>query len=381
MTSELMTIPAAPLDNPYAGCVVDLCPVGALTDKDFRFRRRVWYLKRVPSLCMECSRGCNIEIHYDTERPYKAPSRRIQRLKPRQNRLVNEWWICDRGRYSYHAVDLPDRLTTAQIRASNGDRAPSIQRVLQEVARAIKTAKEKYGTKSIAVIGSTKSSNEDLYLLSRLFAQHLGMQHLGVSLKSEPVGQEDDVLRKSDLTPSRRGAFEIGFRPPTGGKLSGDDILKVALARDIHILVVVRHDLSLALPSEHFSRLGNLDYLLFLGEHGNATAGIAHGVIPIAAWAEREGTYTNFQGRVQRTTRAFPPLGDALPEWEIWKFLGTEVGLTIKAKTAEEVFSDLVKNVSAFRGLSWDGLAPSGKMLVGAPEPPYRKVQTSRPLE
>jgi NADH-quinone oxidoreductase subunit G len=380
-TSELMTIPAVKLDNPYAGCVVDLCPVGALTDKDFRFKRRVWYLKSAPSICMECSRGCNIEIDYDTHRPYKAPSRRIQRLKPRYNKSVNEWWMCDRGRYSYHPVDAADRLTSVQARASNGDSAPNIRRVLQEVARAIKTAKEKHGTKSIAVIASAKSSNEDLYLLHRLFVQHLGLHHVDVALKSEPIGPEDEILRKSDLTPNRRGAFEIGFRPATSGKLSGDDILKTALAKEIQVLIVVRHDLGLALPQEHLARLGNLNYVLYLAEHGNATTGIAHGVIPLATWAERDGSYTNFQGRVQRTTQAFPPLGAALPEWEIWRLLGAEVGLTIRAKNAEEVFADLAKNVTAFRGLTWDSLVPSGRMLAGVPEPAYRKVQTSRPLE
>ena len=381
MASELLTIPSVRLDNPYSGCVVDLCPVGALTDKDFRFKRRVWYLKKVPSVCQACSRGCNIEIHYDLRHSYKASERRIQRLKPRYNRFVNEWWICDRGRYGYHAVDAPDRLATAQARSTNGDGAPNIKRVLQEAARAIKNAKEKHGTKSIAVLGSAGSSNEDLYVLHRLFAHHLGVNYLDVALKSEPSGEEDEILRKADLAPNRRGAFEIGVRPAASGKFSGDDIVRAALAHEIHVLIVVRHDLSLALQAEHFNRLGTLDYLLYLGEHESPMVGIAHAVIPIAAWAERDGSYTNFQGRVQRTTQAFPPLGEALAEWVVWKLLAAEVGLTIKAKTAEEVFAELAKNVAAFRGLTWEGLAPSGRMLAGVPEPPYRKVRTSKPLE
>ncbi len=381
MTSELLALPDVPLDNPYSGCVVDLCPVGALTDKDFRFKRRVWYLKQAPSICQLCSRGCNIDIHYETHRAYKAPTRRIQRLKPRYNRLVNEWWMCDRGRYSYHEVDLPDRLTRAQVRGSNGDRAPDVKRVLQEAARAIKNAKEKHGTKSIAVLGSAKSSNEDLYLLHRLFGQHLGVQHLDVALKSEPTGEEDEILRKKDLTPNRRGAFEIGVRPIGGDRLSGDDIVKAAEAGEIRVLVVVRHDLSLTLPPERLSRLGNLDYLLYLGEHEGPMTGIAHGTLPIAMWAEREGTYTNFQGRVQRTSQALQPLGEALSEWEIWRMLAAEVGLTIKVKTPRDVFTDMTKNVAAFRGLTWEGLVPWGSMLSGVPEPPYRKVRTSTPLE
>lgn len=381
MTSEMMIIPGKPLDNPYSGCVVDLCPVGALTDKDFRFKRRVWYLKKVPSICQGCSRGCNIEIHYETHRSYKAADRRIQRLKPRYNERVNEWWMCDQGRYGYHKVDAPNRLLYAQTRTSNGKGSPDTKRVLQEAARAIKAAKEKHGTKSIAVIGSPKSSNEDIYLLQRLFSKHLGVNHLDVSLKFEPTGEEDDILRKADLSPNRRGAFELGIRSTAKGWLSGDDILKNALAGEIRVLIVVRHNLRLGLSEASLQRLGNLDYLLFLGEHDSPMVSIAHGVIPIAAWAERDGTYTNFQGRVQQTQQAFSPLGQTLPEWQIWKLLASEMGLTIKAKTTSDVFADLSRNVAAFGKLSWGELAPSGAMLAGVPKPPYRKVQTSNPLE
>ncbi len=380
MTSELSGLPGKPLDNPYAGCVVDLCPVGALTDKDFRFKRRVWYLKKVPSICQECSRGCNIEIHYEMQRDYKAPGKRIQRLKPRYHEKVNEWWMCDRGRYSYHNVDAPNRLVVAQLRKSNGHGPPDIKLVIQEVAQAIKKTKEKHGTKSIAVLGNARSSNEDMYLLQRLFSKHLGVHNLDVTLKSEPTSEEDDILRKADATPNRRGAFEIGVQS-SKGRLSGDEIVRHALSGDIRVLIVVRHDLSRALSEEQLRKLGSLDYLFYLGEHVGTMTDISHGAIPMAMWAEREGTYTNFQGRVQRTTPAFPPLGQALPEWEIWKMLAGEMGLTIKAKMPKDVFTDLTRNVAAFKELTWEDLVPSGKMLAWVPEPPHRKVQTSTPLE
>ncbi len=79
--SELLNTPGKRLENDYSGCVVDLCPVGALTDKDFRFKRRVWYMKRTASVCMGCSRGCNIFVDWEIDRRYKDPERRIQRLK------------------------------------------------------------------------------------------------------------------------------------------------------------------------------------------------------------------------------------------------------------------------------------------------------------
>ena len=118
-TEELMVKPGAAVDNDYSGNIVDLCPVGALTDKDFRFKRRVWYLKQTPSICEHCARGCNVRIDWDLD-PYHDHKRfqkmrthrtetthfqRIQRIKPRTNLNVNDAWICDFGRYNYREVD------------------------------------------------------------------------------------------------------------------------------------------------------------------------------------------------------------------------------------------------------------------------------------
>src|SRR3989338_3943604 len=103
--AELDVAPGQALDNPYAGNVVDICPVGALTDRDFRFKARVWYLSSSPSVCPGCSRGCNIDIHYVLDRPYLADGARVMRLKPRYNPDVNQWWMCDEGRYAYKAID------------------------------------------------------------------------------------------------------------------------------------------------------------------------------------------------------------------------------------------------------------------------------------
>ena len=96
--SEISIFPGKELNNPYSGNVVDICPVGALTDKDFRFKVRVWYLKSKESICNGCSRGCNIEVQYRTDRLHHAQGERVMRLKPRFNETVNKWWICDEGR-------------------------------------------------------------------------------------------------------------------------------------------------------------------------------------------------------------------------------------------------------------------------------------------
>jgi NADH-quinone oxidoreductase subunit G len=377
--SELLNVPGKRLENDYAGNVVDLCPVGALTDKDFRFKRRVWYLKRIPSVCTGCSRGCNIFVDWETERSHNDPQRRIQRLKPRYNRTVNEWWICDRGRYSYHSVDSPDRLLAPHSKNAQGDL--TVEQVIERAATKIKTAVSKHGPKSVAVIGSARSSNEDLFLLKRLFADELKVQNLDVTLSWEEQGKEDEILMKVDLAPNRRGAFEIGVRPWGGGGSGGDDIVAAALDGDFEVLVVVHHDLTRRLSSKELAKLDqHCDYLLYLGTHSNGMVNLADDVLPLAVWAEREASYTNFQGRVQRTWKPFEPRGQAVCEWTVWRELAAQLGHAWNEHEVRDVFDAIGRSVPSFKGLTWEGLDPAGRMLTGVPEPPYKKVQSAHPL-
>jgi NADH-quinone oxidoreductase subunit G len=377
--SELMNVPGKKLENEYAGNVVDLCPVGALTDKDFRFKRRVWYLKRANSICTGCSRGCNIFVDHEMERAYKDPQRRIQRLKPRYNRLVNEWWMCDRGRYSYHLVDSPDRLLAPLTKAESNGHALTMEEILDRAALKIEATVKKNGPESVAIIGSALSANEDLFLLKQV-ADHLKLTNLDVNLRSEPKGKEDEILMKSDLAPNRRGAREIGIWASDDG-MSGDDILAAAIEGEFEVLIIVGHDVTKQLSAREQSKLDqHCDYILHLTAHDSGTARLADDVIPLAMWAERDGTYTNFQGRVQRAVKSFDPGGLSAPEWKVWQELGRRLGLKTAYVTAQEVFDHIGARASGFKGLTWEGLGDAGKMLTDVPEPAHRKIQSSKPL-
>ncbi|MBI5059533.1 (2Fe-2S)-binding protein [candidate division KSB1 bacterium] len=379
--AELMNVPGKKLDNPYAGNVVDLCPVGALTDKDFRFRRRVWYLKHTPSICTGCSRGCNLLVDWELVRKHNDPERRIQRLKPRYNRLVNEWWLCDRGRYSYHGVDAPDRLLHPLTKEERNGHPLTVAEVVERAATKLKATLDKHGPKSVAVLGSPRSSNEDLFLLKRLFDDHLKVHTIDVQLTKEPGGVEDELLMKSDLSPNRRGAAELGLRPHPAGQSEGDDILAAAVEGEYELLIVVNHDLSKLLSAKELNKLDqHCAYILYLTTHGNAFCEVADDVIPLAMWAERDGSYTNFQGRVQRALKCFEPLGLAVPEWQVWQEIGQRLGLTVNAHSNAGVFDLIGASVAGFKDLTWEGLGASGKLLMGVPEPVYRKVRAKTPL-
>src|SRR3989338_7387433 len=164
--AEINVYPGKFLDNKYSGNVVDICPVGALTDKDFRFKRRVWYLGSQKSVCPGCSRGCNIEIHYEKSRPYHLKKERVMRLKPRQNLEVNQWWMCDEGRYAYKAIDQ-GRLLEGKWGHDKNIVSPIA--VLENLAALLKKAPPGRW----ALIPSPRLTNEELFLQKKLFREHL----------------------------------------------------------------------------------------------------------------------------------------------------------------------------------------------------------------
>ena len=163
--SQLDVYPGRQVDNPYASNVVDICPVGALTDKDFRFKCRVWYLAKTKSVCPGCSMGCNITVEWDKSRPHQHKEARVMRLKPRVNAEVNNHWICDEGRYSYKSID-ENRILSPQLKND----IVSWDAALETVAQAIKSVKDQ---SRIGVIASAQLTNEDLFAVRKLFKDTL----------------------------------------------------------------------------------------------------------------------------------------------------------------------------------------------------------------
>ena len=203
--SELGLFPGTTLDNAYSGNVVDICPVGALTDRDFRFQARVWYLDRAKSVCPGCARGCNIEVHTNTKRAHHAQGRRVVRLKPRFNADVNQWWMCDEGRYGFARRRRAHPPRAAQLREGGAPRALPWDEALAAAAQGLRAA----GPEGTGVLFSPRMSNEDLWLARRLFVDTLGVAHADFRVPPRAPGSHDDLLRVADKTsqqPRRRGA-------------------------------------------------------------------------------------------------------------------------------------------------------------------------------
>jgi NADH-quinone oxidoreductase subunit G len=355
--SEIGLFPGTDLENKYSGNVVDICPVGALTDRDFRFQVRVWYLDTTKSVCPGCARGCNIDVHVNRRRPHHAEGKRVARLKPRYNEAVNRWWMCDEGRYGYGHVDAPSRLTLPARREAGDARDLGW-------AEAIAAAGEALGRapgEQTAIIASPQLSNEDLFAV-RAFAEARGIRHLGFRVPPRVPGYEDDFLIRADKNPNTRGAELMGL----DGNVAS--ILNEATARRVRALLVFEHDLfdSAWRDTDVSAALDAVDTLVFVGTTANATSARAHVVLPAAAWVERDGTFTNFEGRVQRYRPALGALGEAIPAWEIVSRLMAATGAPSTATRAEHWFRALTGAVPAFAGLTYQNLGDQGAMTTQA---------------
>lgn len=363
--SEISIYPGKELNNKYSGNVVDICPVGALTDRDFRFKCRVWYLQKSDSICPGCARGCNIEIHYNLERPHHAAGERVMRLKPRENPEVNQWWICDAGRYGYKFIDHNriehplSRLSAGRTPAEGQPRETEWEQILEEVAEKIKTA-----AWPIATFVSPQMSNEELYLAKKLFA--------GAGLKSAPAifllspnpeGDQDDFLIRADKNPNTRGAESLGFSFDQEGISL---FLRSCEEKKVAGIVVFGQDLLSRLdPKQVEPALSHLEWSIFIGSNHNLMSERAAYVLPSATYAEKSGTFTNFQGRVQKFNKAFEPLGESWPEWRILQELAKRLELNWAYANEEEIFNELTEKERAFHRLSYEKLGGQGCPVNG----------------
>jgi NADH-quinone oxidoreductase subunit G len=338
--------PGRILDNPYSGNVIDICPVGALTEKEFRFQCRVWYLQTQDSVCNGCARGCNIQIHYNTARPYKSKGRRIVRLKPRFNPFVNRWWMCDEGRYSYEFVNA-GRIEYPYLQKAGQTELSDWDTVIDEVSRALKTVLDTYGSSDIGVIASPQLSNEDLYLIRKFFGDMMGVTRIGFRNPWEQPGYQDDFLIRADKNPNSRGAEAL--------ELDSDSlaILEAAAAGQVKLLYVFGHDFK---EPEAVELLKAAPLVVFQGTNWNRTAEIAHAVLPAAAYAEKDGTFTNFEGRVQRFCRAIPPLEEAKTDFEILNLLADKLDYPFVYNGPEDLYME-------WRGQSYEEMDGFGEPL------------------
>ncbi len=362
--AELGVYPGEVLDNPYSANVVDICPVGALTENDFRFKARVWYLSGASTVCNGCSQGCNVDMHYVLDRPHLNDGARVVRIKPRYNPDVNQWWLCDEGRYGFGWVDQ-NRLTDVRGPSSDSADATWEQAVNSISAALAALAADEQGAR-IGVIASAQLTNEELFLMRLIFHEALGGR-VSASVPEKP-GSSDDFLIKADKNPNTMGTTLIGLAGPDAP--NADQIVEQALAGDLDVLWVAGHDLVELFGEEKARKISeNVGLFVFAGPNENATVPLAHWVLPTAAYVEKDGTFVNCHGRVQRIGRSFPPHGDSREDWRLLLEIGGLLGLSLDWRKPEDIFLALADSEAPFGGLTYEIIGDQGSEIRSSGPP------------
>jgi len=345
--SRIETFQGQPLDNPYSMNVADICPVGALTTRDFRFKVRVWFLEDVPGVCTGCSRGCNIHLG--------VASNKVHRYTPRRNDDVNDTWMCDAGRMTYAEIGGAHRLKHTQVRNDAGQlETVSFDAALEAAAARIANLRD--GAGALAGLASPHATNEDLLVFRRLL-DALGVERSGVAVVR---GEGDDLLIQPEKAANEAGARALGF----------EDAAPVAAAigkGQVSGLITLGHDVLDARYLGGSEALAGLETVIALDTHQSELQRVAHVIFPVRHAAEKFGTLTNHAGRVQRTRPAVEPSWEAHPEGAVLAQLGRVLGLPgfDGSFEARAVSRELGSLQSAFRGIDWDSVGEGGRVLSG----------------
>ena len=335
--------PDRELDHPWAGNVVDLCPVGSLISKDFLHKARAWDLDRTPSVCPGCTQGCNITI--DTR------DNTVVRLRPRANLEVNRHFMCDEGRMHYRWMNRGDRIEAPLVLEGDGHVTVDWDTALARLAQVTKG-----GAGSAVVLASGRASLESLGWVSRMLGRFTLTAAVQVPLGEEaPLAGVPGLALRAERAPNLEGARLLGF----------DATWASALAAAGKASLVVLLDVSLI--EAEAAALAGAGSVVVLGTVESAAWERASLVLPVSTMAEEHGTWMNRDGRVQRYQQARSAPGQARPAW--WVAAGAMQAAGDKAEapgTAAAAFAALGSHWPALAGLTYPGLGLSGRTAAPA---------------
>jgi NADH-quinone oxidoreductase subunit G len=349
--TQITTFEERPITHEYAGNLADVCPVGALLSKDFRFKMRVWFLKSHESICPGCSTGCNVFVD---ERDGD-----VQRLRPRRNVDVNKSWLCDPGRALYKEIGVTGRISGARVRGASTWNGVPVSEALDLVAGKLKEAGD-----ATAFLATPQATNEDLFAFKNLADSAKGRLDFRVGDPQEKVRERlDHVLQRADRNPNTQGCLDQGL-----DRDGVDAIVDACRKETVQVLVLQGPEL-LRVP-EMVDAVEKVPFVVVMATHEGPELDRAQVVLPAAVWAEADGTFTNYQRRVQRLRAAVAAPGDAVPRWELAAGLLERLGEPLEATSAREIFVQLARSVPGYGGLDYRAIGARGRALESAGEAP-----------
>lgn len=286
--TEITTLDGRALETDYAGNYADICPTGSLTLKNFRFKKRVWFLKQTATVCEGCSKGCNMEMHQDGHRVY--------RCTPRENMEINKYWLCDEGRFNFEYIHHEQRLTAPRV-SKNGSLTAA------DWAQSVDQARELLAGKKVAVLVGSDLTQEEATLLKEFLPKHLpnaSVFHFGTPgiKSSQDDAPADRILKRKSKTANLNGLEKLGFQ--------GFE----KMPADAQAVLVIRGGRAVLPDLKGLTTVG-------LGVFMQPQAEKFGVVLPGLSFAEKDGTVFNYEGREQKYRRAILPPGQCKPLSEI----------------------------------------------------------------
>jgi NADH-quinone oxidoreductase subunit G len=342
--------PGKRLENNYSLNTVDICPVGALTSTDFRFKMRVWFLKETKSVCTSCATGCNTIIGTREDVIY--------RQTPRENDAVNSCWMCDYGRLNIDYVTSDKRLL--EPRVLSGDKLAVVdwKDAIQHAALQLRH----FSGWQTGIIASGRMTNEELWLTGQL-ARTLGVELIDIVPRTGPG---DDILLSEDRNPNTNGARLLGITAEPGAKLP--EIAEAVKSGHVKTLIAFHENpLRIGISA---TELANLPAFIIMDILENASTEHATAVLPAFAFAEKRGSMINGKGRLQRLNRAIRGPGNARDDSEILRDLLQTLSSSNGLYSIEDVFRRMSESILELADLTLSKIGDLGVHVMTIDESP-----------
>jgi NADH-quinone oxidoreductase subunit G len=339
--SKITIFPGVRLDNAYSGNVTDICPVGALTLKEFRFKQRVWFLKKTESICHGCARGCNITVEQNHGHIY--------RFMPRENAELNKTWICDEGRFSFNYFQ-ENRLEEVRL----GHAPSNLATGITQLANLLKDI----SPDEVAGIASPTCALEDLYALKKLFEKKFRLKNLAAPFWGKK-GDEDHVLKLADKTPNAQGLNLLGL------DTEGKDLL-ARIEKGEFKVVLMLHNNPFGQDQEKAKKVyAKVKALVVLSVHKTPTVEAGSMTFPVRTFIEKNGTFVNATSRLQRFRQAIEPENPDVVEASLWVCrLAQALGVQgFDFQDTPSIFNAMAKEVELLKGLTFNSVPSTGKVL------------------
>ncbi len=316
--NEITVSPGRELDNKYTLMTEYVCPVGALTSRDFRFKARVWFLRSARTVCTGCATGCNSFTDFDPR------EQKVYRYRPRENLNVNKYWMCDDGMLDYQRIHQ-NRVLNARLRGETSTREAAVEKAA-ELLRGKDAA-------SVAVVLSAEHSQEDNLALVWLAREVLGLSQVFVT--GRPEGPGDDILINPDKNANSAGVAELV------------DTIKLRSFSEFESAVSGgKVDVVVSLGSQvphKTDAVSKIRSLIALSMHEGPWAKAAAVLLPASTWAEADGTFVNAKGLAQVSEKAIQPVADSRPAWRLVGELAKALGRAPGWRRSEDLLNAVTK--------------------------------------